>query len=105
MEKNCVVCGYQITLPICAECLTKQLNEWMKKESFPEDKRKIVLSKLREKLPHGTTEGECLLCGEELTLCPYCYFHLADNILNKLKFSEEIIAYYRMIFNYTKGGK
>ncbi len=73
---GCIVCGEEITNPVCMECTEREIKEWLF-EVEPELAKKI------EGTGHRTwdrlEETNCILCGKDMSICPYCQIlHFSD---------------------------
>ncbi len=97
-KTSCVVCDEVITQPICLDCLEKEVVQWLitKGPDFiplvrgvseffrsNEDEKKTV----------------CILCGNRMNVCPYCYKNEVYELLNGL--SEE---FREIFFDYDMTG-
>lgn len=101
-EKNlCISCYEPITHPICEWCYLKQIDRWLEHSGVNDKKRNIINFKLREALsPEVESTTTCVLCGEEVRTCSYCFLIRVTRILKKIKLSEELIQSFLADFNY-----
>jgi len=104
LAENCQVCLHPITNPICSDCYLKHIENWLVSQGMHSIERSIVLSKIRKMLPEdGANPHLCVSClVEHLSLCSYCFFFKAQNILEELNFSEEFLETFEEIFSYLR---
>jgi hypothetical protein len=97
MSIQCQRCGYAITEPICASCVTNEIKNWLcdqpaKKENIRKINRKLdFLLKQIEELdyamlpsnnPWATLIMKCISCNKEMPLmCSYCVIAQASQIV------------------------
>jgi hypothetical protein len=101
-EKNlCISCFEPITNPICEWCYLKQIDRWLEHSGVNNKKREAIQLKLREALtPEIETNTNCVLCGDEVKVCSYCFLIRVTKTLKKIKLSEELIQSFLADFNY-----
>lgn len=67
---QCVVCEEAITNPVCSECLTKEMTQWLV------EKKPGLVPLFREQIDvfnsytHKTTS--CIICTNDMNVCPHC---------------------------------
>ena len=101
-EKNlCISCYEPITHPICERCYLKQIDRWLEHSGVNLRKRVSIQTKLRQVLtPEIESNTTCVLCGDEVKICSYCFLIKVTKTLKKIKLSEELIQAFLATFNY-----
>ena len=69
-EHACIHCSEIITNPVCGACLSKQIEQWLLEKS------EELVEQMRQKTKALDLDGQgqrCVVCGGDMTLCPYCY--------------------------------
>ena len=93
-EAECVVCDEVITQPLCAPCVTDEMEVWLQ-EVRPDlvDEMKTVASEMW--ISRG--EMSCILCKDNMDVCTYCF---TLHILNWLQDKPELVPRFLQYFNF-----
>ena len=102
VNESCGICLEPITNPVCSGCYLREVYSWMQGMKIKKIPKEIIIELIKRKLNSDTTnEIRCVLCNkEEVSVCSYCFFSVAERILKELNLSEELINNYNEIFNY-----
>lgn len=94
--RECIVCNQVITNPVCVDCMEKEVEVWLF-ESKPD-----LINELKDKtfeINLNSGETDCVLCGNQMCICTYCY---SEHLLSWLKKYPELASKFRKIFDFKK---
>lgn len=98
----CDVCSIAITNPLCPNCITMEIEAWL---CFYPDLRKKLLTQIKSYLEnrsnifHNNTTT-CIKCGNNSTICPYCFTEYVLKELKKLEVNRIILQEFFEFFNF-----
>lgn len=93
---QCVVCEEAITNPVCIECLTKEIRQWLGEKKASLIPLFMERVEMFESYNHETTD--CIICNSNMNVCPHCVCMEVYNWLSEdyKEYAEE----YLDLFNY-----
>lgn len=88
----CTSCVQVITNPICPNCFSKHVINWLRDRNLPNYNINIIKKQLR-KLVNESEEtpsnNKCIICGtKRVNLCTYCFTNKALDIIEKNTLEE-----------------
>lgn len=115
MSSLCLKCGYSVTEPICASCITNEIKIWLHEKPI----KKEIIKKIDKELKHllGQIESldlvflpsrnkksasmmKCIKCKKEMHLmCFYCVTNQASKIIRDNLEEESSIESFQESFN------
>ena len=108
VKRTCIECYEGITNPVCARCFIKQINYWLRDNGVDFVPREAIIDKLERELliksfKHNPEEhSQCIICGEDVAICSYCFFTKATRIFKEFNFDQELTESFMEIFSYNK---
>jgi len=84
IEKNCTLCHYEISNPICIDCLKKQVSAYLgKKINISHELNDIY------NMFHSFNEAKttCIHCGAPVEVCSFCFYNKVYKVLKKKNFN------------------
>lgn len=98
--KECVICGDVITTPICADCLGREVEAWLR-DNRPELIKDIrIVIDTFGSFTHKATK--CVVCGSQMSICPHC---VSMDILMLLRTKDiELAKEFKWLFNFDLRG-
>ena len=83
--ENCSLCGYEVTSPACANCLKRQISNFIgNREELEQDVMEIVeLVKVLDGKYHS-----CIYCGNPVEICTFCFNKEFRNVLSRVDINE-----------------
>lgn len=92
---ECIVCNQVVTNPVCVDCMEKEVEVWL----F--ENRPDLISKLKDKtfeINFSSGETDCILCGNPMCICTYCY---SEHLFSWLKKYPELALKFKKIFDFN----
>ena len=103
LKENCTSCLQPITNPICEACFIRQIDSWLKSIDFTAMSREKIISKLiSNKSPESLNEQECIVCGQAVDICSYCFVLKTSKLFKRTHLTEEFIQNFQAIFSYCQ---
>jgi hypothetical protein len=98
----CVSCFQTISNPICARCYLNHLRIWLEDHPISQAEKKKILKKIHSKIRRETLNDEpCIICGKEsVSYCTYCFFLIAEGVIEKSHIPDIYIDEFEDTFNY-----
>lgn len=101
-EYECLQCKEAITNPLCHDCLSNGIIQWV--SSYPDVKKKMqpkIKQYVKEVDNLVTNSINCVSCSKKkAALCPYCFTEGILNMLKKDKIDKAVIGDFLSIFNF-----
>jgi hypothetical protein len=91
-EISCISCDGPLTDPVCVDCYSKQLREWLRDLNMNSMFVEYMLAKIGNLNANIAGSTECIICKEKkVTLCRNCFSLALLRILNELNFPRDLI--------------
>ena len=88
---------YELTDPICTDCMLKHLQEYLCLHHVPGIKK--ILKKVKKRVQkESLNEDKCIMCGREASLCSYCFYSISTKILYELDINTSVIESIEKIY-------
>lgn len=99
-QNHCDICGESITNPICPDCITLEVIEWIK--IYPTLNRKIFpkLKKYLINLENFGNSISCIKCKKAQSVCPYCFTDFVLGQLKKVTKDNKFIDEFNELFDF-----
>jgi hypothetical protein len=79
-DARCPLCKDVIDNPICAECLEREIEEWLSTKDFKYTKL------LRDSMPYMERDDSglnCIKCGKRVDTCAFCFMKEVKEIIEE----------------------
>lgn len=101
-QDTCGQCLEPITNPLCHNCLSQGISQWL---SFYPNLKKNMMPKLKKyvnEVNNSAVNGiNCMSCNKrKAALCPYCFTEGVLNILRENKVDKQVLGDFLNIFNF-----
>ncbi len=100
----CLECNEPIFNPICHECLSKEIREWIRGYKRNKKLKKIekeVKKFIQENKKYGKNKTKCIkCCKKNVFICPYCFTELIYKKLKQLKIKKSLLSEFLVLFNF-----
>jgi hypothetical protein len=104
LKETCIDCLQPITNPVCEECYIKQIDAWLKGIEMTALPRAFIMNQIRKKLYYdGLNENECIICGNMVHVCSYCFFKKVSKVFENLQLCDEFVQTFLASFSYVEG--
>lgn len=99
---NCFNCSEPITNPICHDCLTHAVFDWL--NNYPNIKKMVSkkIKSYKKKVDDLVIHSiNCVSCNKKkAALCPYCFTEGVYNLLKKANIDQVVLGDFLSIFNF-----
>jgi len=103
IDATCVSCNEVIYNPICPECLSVEIEEWLREKRGLFGLKREILKTMKGLTTAGNNiQGlKCVTCNHpSVFLCPYCFTEEVYLKLKQRKASKEFLQDFLETFNF-----
>ena len=87
---ECVLCREQVTNPLCMDCVSHGINQWLEEKNLSKiDSQKVF-----------TDSKDCMRCGGSINVCLYCHTKQIYELLKDNKVSQDLLQEFVDYFHF-----